>query len=454
MTTLRARLVRAAAGSFALTVTSTVLVFLSTLLLTRLLGDEGYGVFAFATSLAGMLALPATVGLDAVVIRHLSRYEAMSQWSLANALLRRAHQIPFLVSVVAVLSVGLATTAAVSDQDLTVALSLALASVPLIALSRIRSGVLAGLQHVVLAQVPDSLVRPLFLIGAIVGSQLIASTRLTPTVAVAFATAAYAVAFVVGSILLARRLPQAIRAARPEYHTRAWMRVALPLTFLGGTTLVTQHIATVVLGASRTPEDAGLFSVAARIALLVAFPLAAVNAALGPTVARLWASGDMDRLQRALTRSAQGTLLVSLPITLGVVVLGPWLLSLFGPGFQPAYPALVILTVGQLANAMAGSVGVLHTMSGHERLAAQTVGIAAVINVLLSLVLAPAWGPTGAALAAAATLVGWNMVLAYHARKRLGLSTTAIPGRRSSLRRPASVSDVQKEGRGPTDADL
>ena len=100
--------------------------------------------------------------------------------------------------------------------------------------------------------------------------------------------------------------------------------------------------------------------------------------------------------------------------------------SIFGPEFLPAAPALAVLAIGQLVNAGSGSVGSLLTMTGHERDAAVGFGLSAVMNVALNVLLIPLWGPLGAAVATASSLIAWNVILSFAVYRRLRIDATAL----------------------------
>lgn len=55
---------------------------------------------------------------------------------------------------------------------------------------------------------------------------------------------------------------------------------------------------------------------AARGAELVAFSLVVVNMAIQPTISRLYAAGEMQRLQRVITTAARVTVALALPAAL------------------------------------------------------------------------------------------------------------------------------------------
>ena len=174
-------------------------------------------------------------------------------------------------------------------------------------------------------------------------------------------------------------------------------------------------------------EAAGVYRVAVQGALLVTFGLTAANVALAPLVAGLHAAGETARLQRVVTESARIVLLWSLPVALLMIFFGRWMLStLFSDEFAPGATALAILSAAQLLNAGMGSVGLLLTMSGHERDTARGVTTAAAVNLVLNALLIPGGGIEGAAAATALSLVVWNVLLALWVHRRLGLHATAL----------------------------
>jgi O-antigen/teichoic acid export membrane protein len=116
-----------------------------------------------------------------------------------------------------------------------------------------------------------------------------------------------------------------------------------------------------------------------------------------------------------------------------LILFGRWILAaVFGDEYAVGATALAILAAAQLANAAAGSVGQLLSMTGHERDAARGVALSALVNVALNALLIPRWGMNGAAAASAASLITWNVLLAILVHRRLGLHSTALGTPRSA----------------------
>ena len=88
-------------------------------------------------------------------------------------------------------------------------------------------------------------------------------------------------------------------------------------------------------------------------------------------------------------------------------------------GFIP----LVILTLGQLANASFGSVGALLNMTGHEKDAMKGMMYSLGVNFVLAFLLIPIYGMVGAATSTAVSLMVWNMILRYYVKKRLNIES-------------------------------
>ena len=106
------------------------------------------------------------------------------------------------------------------------------------------------------------------------------------------------------------------------------------------------------LGIFRDHSEVGIYRVAMQIALLVIFGLKTVNAIQGPHVAHLYATGDMKKLQKMITKSSQAVALFALVSVILILLFGKFFIEIaFGPEFKDAYVPLVILCVGQLINA-------------------------------------------------------------------------------------------------------
>jgi O-antigen/teichoic acid export membrane protein len=425
--TLRRHLIGGATGSGLLRAINVVLLLGSTLLLTRALGPAGYGIYAQVISTVALLGMAATPGVERLLTRSMSVYQVGGDHQRARGLLIACNvtalALSLLISAAACVATWLIGGRAITT--VIVGFWVGYLLIPLNALSRIRAAAVMGLRHVVAAQFPEFVLRPVLTIGFVaILSRLV--SPFTATVAVTTSVAASALTFIVGQLLLYRVLPDQVRHSEPAYEFGSWMRSAMPLFLLTAGSVVGNQVGVVLLGLLATATESGLFAVANQGASFISFGLIAASTALAPVAARLWANGESVRLQRVITLSTRAVVAFSLPAGAVLIVFAPSFLGLFGTGFREATGAFQILCMGQMVNAATGSVSTVLTMTGQERAAAAGVGISAILTVLLDLILIPIWGLTGAAVGGSAGMIVYNLILMRFAQRRLGLRTSLL----------------------------
>ena len=425
---LRSHLIRYASGSFLIRVTFTALNLALAIVLARLLGAQGFGIYAFCLAASQVLAVPAMLGMQQLVVREFATYRSQEAFGLMRGLLRRARQSVLLASLILVLVAGALSyilTARLDALQLT-AFWMALLLVPLTAMLQVHNAALRGLRWIVQGQLGQVLQLALALLF-VCALYILLPHGLQVEHAVATQITGAAVALAVLMIFLHKALPAAARQAQPQYQTSAWLHSAWPMLLFGGMQILNQEVSIIMLGVLGTAEEVGYFRVAQRGAMLVLFGLQAVTLTIGPTISSLYAHGQMQLLQEVLTKSARAILAYSLPTALFLMLGGFWIIPvIFGVEFSPAAWPLVVLCAGQLVNAGFGAVGIALTMTRNERLTAKGVTIAGIANVVLNALLIPIWGTIGAAAATSLSIMLWNILLAAWLYQRLGLTTTAI----------------------------
>lgn len=425
---LRMLLVRATSGSFALKLANMSLALVTSVILARLLGAAGFGAYSFALAWVNLLVIPTTLGFGRLLVREVAVYRDRSEWRLLRGLLLRANQIvlPFSIVVALVAAVVAHALAGRMETQVLYTFYIAMALLPLTALINVRRTTMQGLRRIVSGQVPESVVRPVLVIALVGIAYLVLGDRLSTPWAMAANVLATAITFLLGAVLLRRSLPQPVREQPAVYRTRAWMRGALPLLIVTGMYVINSRTDVIMLGMIAGAEATGIYTVATRGAELITFILMAANLALGPTVASLYAAGELDRLQRLVTMSSRLILLASFPLALGLILFGHWFLLVFGQEFTQGGMALAILSVGRLFSATMCAVGLLLVMTGHERQAAIGVGVGAALNVALNAALIPPLGIEGAAIATATSTVVLNLLLAVWVYRKVGIYPTAF----------------------------
>ena len=73
-------------GTLSLKIFSTIIGFITSIIIARLLGVEEYGNYAYAISWIYLLSIPSIFGMDKLLVRNISFYFKNSSWTLMKAL--------------------------------------------------------------------------------------------------------------------------------------------------------------------------------------------------------------------------------------------------------------------------------------------------------------------------------------------------------------------------------
>jgi len=435
---LGGRFARGAGGALILKAAATGIGFGLQLLLARLLGAESYGVYTYAFSWVTVLVVFGRFGLGNAVVRFVAEYEATEQWASLRALLRRSAlwtaTISLLVTVAAVLVVRLLEPRL--EGDLPAALYAGLLILPFYSLLGVQDATARGFRRPVVSQVPDAIVRPLLMGALLLAGWWWLSTELSAIHAMLALDVAIVVALVLSVVIVRGLVPRSARVVAPDFSRRSeWWGVALSMGLVGGMNILRNRVDILMIGAFLGPEPVGFYAAAARYAELMLFALQAVNAFSGPMIAGLFARGQRAEIQRLVGFAALAISALAVPVGIALLVFGRPLLGLFGREFEVAYDSLVWLTAGQLASALAGSVGLLMTMTGNHRAVARIVGGSAILNVAMNAVLIPRMGIEGAAAATAVTAAASNGAMWLLVWRRLGVDPTLLGLLRRRARR-------------------
>jgi len=411
------------------------LALVTQIVLARTLGVDEYGVYSVGIAWVAILTLVARCGMEPSVTRFTAEYLRLRARTALFGLAIRSAQITGVGGLVCgtFLVLGAAVLFDASEDAGLWAFGILGALVPLRALMGVTMGLLRGAEYPVLALAPERVGMPgatlLFAAGLLAFGML---EQAVDAAAAAFLAAAVCLGASVGWTL--RRIRLADVEAQPSYRTVAWLRVSVPLGIVAIMQVVLHQTDTVMLGALHSVSGAGIYSVASRISELAALGVMAAGFAAGPVIARLNAEQRFSDLQNAATVLARiGTVSTGVAAIV-LLVVGVPALSMFGAPFAAGYVPLVVLLVGQSVNAACGLGNLLLSMTGGQRWAAAAITVAAAVNVFLNWQLIPRFGPEGAALSTAASILVWNAILVVTVHRSLGLDPTIVGAfhRRSS----------------------
>jgi O-antigen/teichoic acid export membrane protein len=425
---LTAVLLRGSAGAFGVKIAGAALGFLVQVVLARALGVRSYGTFIYVYTWTRIFAVLSRLGFHNSLVRFVPEYTVKRQWALLKGASRRSFQLVALTGgcLAAAVLIFAGTAPGIVGPGRAPAFAVAALGIPLLALLGVEQGLLRGLKRVALADTPELVLRPAFLVVATVVFYLyVGRGSLSASCATALHAGATAIAFVGGLCFLRSASPKKmVNSAETNYETRRWVTVSLPLLAIAGMNLLSRQTSLLMVGSLAGDQAAGILGAAFRLSRLVIFGLLATNMIIAPMIAELYEEGKSSELQKLLTVGAWGIFAFTCLSSLFLIILGPYVLHLFGTGFQAAYIPLVIILGGLITNSLSGVVIYIMMMTGHQNQAALIVGGSVAVNFVLCFILVPRFGVLGAAAAMSVAMTCWNLAMVLYVWWNLDLNPT------------------------------
>lgn len=360
---------------------------LSTVIVARLLGPEGRGYFAIASTVGALGVQFGNLGLHTSNMYFVAR-DPRSLPSLAgNSLMVSFGFGGLLAGVLAVLFIHSPSMISLHGS----VLFLALVGIPLGLAYLLTQDLLLGLQDVRGYNLLDifSKTCPLLLIGVVV-----ALGRITVASVFGVTIVGLAASCVVSYMRLERHLAGYPRPSWTlfqrgiRYAAKAYLASFLGFLVLRADLFMVQHI----LG----PEQTGFYSVASSMVDMISVLPAVIGMILFPQLSSM---SDIPLKLRRTWKATWGTAVALLPIVIISAVMSNWIVrTLFGVAYLPASRAFVLLTPGVVAlGAQSVAVQFLNSV-GFPKVVIYIWALCTVVNVGLNLWAIPTFGIAGASV--------------------------------------------------------
>ena len=423
--------VRGAGLSLGLKTGGSALNFLMLTLIARNMNATEFGVFAFWFNALLFLAVVAGLGQERLILRHWTEYSATGAWDLARGIVHFGTRITIAGSLVIAAAVVLAGTLHGSDPLLTGSAAVFLVLQTLFYftahLNRAVIGIFSGDVH-------DMTWRAVVIVAT--ATALFTRTELQAAHIFIVCCVGTSAGLTAQIVTLARRLPEAFRAAARRAETRAWTARSMRIAIGGNLEAASQYLEVVAVGLVLPPAQAGAYFVAARLANIFLMVSGGLDSYTTRQIPRQHFAHGHAGVTDTLRKIA---MMVAGPVILGLIatiLFGRQVLGLFGASFVDAYPVLVILSAGTGFLALAGPAMPVLVLTGHEGTYSLYLGANLAVRLLALLVLASLFGPVGAAIGSAAGIVAGAVALNIACRRKAGLDP-AFTVLLSSRPRPA-----------------
>lgn len=426
-------IVQKASISLAITVIGTGLGILMRLILARAVDTQAFGDFMYVMSWVNILVVVCLWGLEASSLRFVPGYHALSEFDKLNSFfvygLRRT-----TITALVIGGILIAVTALLQHQmsrDLMFTFWIASLLIPINTIISLARSMLLAFKHIVVAQLPWAILRPLFFLLVIAAIALLGNqSNAVEAFTIYTLLSTGILAFYLYALFSKTSVSVRSSSVYPE-EKALWDESAKQLLSQSVLRLFNSQTDVILIGFFLGTAEVGIYTAAVTVVLLLDFSLNAVNTVVAPIFSGLYSQGKIGELQQVVQLTARGVTTYAIVASILIFIGGKTLLGLFGPEFIAAYEALLILMAGRFVNSFAGSVGFLMTTSGHEHIATRILTLSAVTSIVLNFLLIPALGIVGAALANSIAMITWNVLMYINVKRRLGIDPTILSSFRS-----------------------
>jgi O-antigen/teichoic acid export membrane protein len=398
-----------------------VLVFAGNYLLVKFFGAEKYGVYVHVFNWISILTILAANGQEDVVLSRIPKYLAQNNLVQTGAVIKHANVRIAIsgigISLFFLLLIYIFPINKLSEYRFEfLAASLAIYLSAFLSVNQI---VLQSLNHIRLSQVIERLLKP-FLFTVFISVAALLSVYIDAGRLIMIAVINLIICALVLGFIVIKKTKRYFSNGTERYRGEGVSKQTFYFLAISLLQLLTTKIGMLIMPYFTDEKAIGVFNIAARFSDLIIYPFYLLHAVLPQLFAKHHDSSPLQK-QKLYTESTWLIIITSLPLLLLNLGAGPWLLGYFGEAFKEGYPALVYMSISNALFALFGPANTILMMQGKEKLSAIALLVYVLLLAILSRLLIPVQGITGAALAMLISNVVYNILLAVYAHRHTGV---------------------------------
>lgn len=391
-------------------VISSVVRFLTQIILGRALGAEKYGLYALGFSLFSIAGQIAQLGLTEGIIKFGAVYKTENDQSRLKGLLRLAVISVAVAAAILALVVFFSAPYIASDffskSELTPVLKLIALSIPFFALAMISAATARAMQNITDYALIQYLLHPvifivfigaIFLVGPTIGNVLGAFVL------------AWVVVLVLSAVSMLKTSPVLLSGIKPVYEKKAWFRFVVPVFLAKWLPLLINNVDKVILGKLVLVGDVGIYNAGSKVAAQILIFMQALNLIFAPIIATHFNSNKLEELNALFKTVTYWTVTLTMPVVLWMMLNAELIMGMFGAEFTIGGNILILCCLAQFISVCTGPVEYMLIM-GRQDLHLINNLVLAFVNVALNIILINKYGVFGAVLTLGLSMALYNLV--------------------------------------------
>jgi O-antigen/teichoic acid export membrane protein len=335
--------------------------------LSRMMGKHVYGELGMVQNTVGVLGLFAGAGMGLVTTRFISACRIRERGRIGKILgiVVLASSISTLVVVALIyLAAEHLSVKVLNNKDLGEPLRIGCFLLVSNVCFEVLAGILSGFEDFKSCSIAE-IIRGVLIFPAAV--------LLTPIQGLDGAVAAFALASSAGAVYLLQRARSIVAKNCLKFEIRGavgeigiLVRYALPTVLSSALPVPALWYATVLL--ARMPNgysELGVYNAASQFRMLIMVIPVLLSRVLVPLLAHEHGESNDAAYHRAIEGTQYATMVVLLPVTLGLVFISEEVMGFFGEDFRKGARVMVFLTAGTAVSAIGAVIGSAVIATGH-----------------------------------------------------------------------------------------
>lgn len=398
---------------FLIKVISSLLGFSTTIFLVKNLGGETSSDYFFLIALSSVLTALSTFGAPEAILKFTAINKGVGK--LVKLVVKNACFLSVVFSFVITFILFVVNRAIdLSDEKLFI-LSMVVV-LPLSSITLLLSSALQGAGRIILAMITTGVVQNIILLSSLtlfVGSYFEAAC-------------VFALGNLLASLIAIYYLNKDLNDENGSFDNRSFKSTCKSMLVSQSVVQYNNHAGILLLGILWIGKDISIMAVSLKLTTMLSFIIIAVNRVLAPQIAITYKSGDLIALQHLISKSSRLMWVLCIPAVFFIMAFSKQILMMIDESYPSQYLVLIILVVGQLVNVITGNIGLLLSMTGHEKIQKNILLCALSISLVLGYFLIPSYGPLGAAIMTTGTVIIVNVSSYFYVLIKLKLNTLKV----------------------------
>lgn len=412
---------------------SKILGYAYRIVVARYYGPEVYGLLALSLTILGWFTLFSLLGLDAGILRYLSLYSEKKDRTKAAYIVKYSLSLLLVTGIAAgillFLFSDLIAEKIFSNSSLSIFLKLFSFTIPLTSIKTV---------FFPLLQVYGKYKAVLF--ASKILDPLVKVAGLVILIFIGINSTSVPISFLVSSIVVSLfayffyriYLKQFFKIKQKEDKkiVKEMFAYSLPLVFFTISMFLLHQEDSFMIGIIKGVEDVGFYNAAVPIAFLLMTSVSLFSFMFFPVITREYSKGKNKNVMQLSQQTGKWVYMIGLPLFILLMIFpGVFIKILFGEEYLVAINALRFLSIGAIFSSVFDISKMLLSMKGKSKLILKDILVALALNTILNLILIPAYGITGAAIATMISLISLSLIFAFQSWKILGI----VPLRRKMI---------------------